>query len=144
MTSKWIDRTLISSPYCIGLCISEKDFLDELERLNVPENDRPYFVQSNKDAAVHFFKQTDTRNLCALVCIKPRNNKIDPNALIGLLIHEADHIWRAICDELGETFPSKEFEAYSLQAISQRLIEKYKVLHDATKIKQKVKRSSNK
>lgn len=45
-----------------------------------------------------------------------------------MLTHEAVHIWQEIKLQLGEKEPSYEFEAYSIQNISQNLMEAYKRL----------------
>ncbi|HHG5268342.1 hypothetical protein [Acinetobacter baumannii] len=43
----------------------------------------------------------------------------------GLLLHEAVHIWQIVKKRMGESEPSVEFEAYSIQAIAQDLFEMY-------------------
>ena len=42
--------------------------------------------------------------------------------IIGLLVHEATHIWQEVRSVMGEKEPSVEFEAYSVQAITQELL----------------------
>jgi len=44
---------------------------------------------------------------------------------VGLIVHEAMHIWRAMRESIGEHSPSAEFEAYSIQSIAQNLIAAY-------------------
>jgi len=121
---KWICRAIVESPYHIGLCINEASYLTELKRLKVPLKNQEPWIPSNANACVHFFEQKKTKSLLALVCIENRKNK-DPNGTVGLLIHEAVHIWQHIAEEIRETKPSDEFEAYSIQAIAQRLIAAY-------------------
>lgn len=122
----WIDRWLFLSPYCIGLCRDEESFNKELKRLKVPVKNWPKWVKGERsDATTHFFEKDDNRGLCCIVCIRNRKG-IDNIAVIGLLVHEAVHIWQAIKDEIGEKEPSSEFEAYAIQDISQRLIESYR------------------
>jgi hypothetical protein len=41
---------------------------------------------------------------------------------IGLLVHEATHACQHIRECIGEKEPSSEFEAYSMQAITQGLL----------------------
>ncbi|MFZ5669116.1 MAG: hypothetical protein ACOY4K_06455 [Pseudomonadota bacterium] len=43
--------------------------------------------------------------------------------LIGLIVHEATHVWQFVRHHMNEASPSKEFEAYAMQAIAQSLIE---------------------
>lgn len=45
--------------------------------------------------------------------------------VIGYLVHEGSHVWRQMREAMGELSPSSEFEAYSLQAIVERLIIAY-------------------
>lgn len=45
--------------------------------------------------------------------------------VFGLLLHEAVHIWQRTKQRMGESEPSKEFEAYSIQRIAQDLFEMY-------------------
>jgi len=49
------------------------------------------------------------------------------SALVGLLIHEAVHVWQNVRDLISEDRPSREFEAYSIQSIAQKLIDAYKL-----------------
>jgi hypothetical protein len=123
---EWICRELVCSPYCIGLCLDEDQFKQELKKMKVPKDHWPEWTTNGKPGTVHFFEKTSGHgyDLCCIVCVKPGERK-DPTAIPGLLIHEAVHIWQHICIDLGEDRPSKEFEAYSIQAIAQRLIAAY-------------------
>jgi hypothetical protein len=118
---KWINRGLITSPYFIGLCRSEKDFKRELKRLKVPRRNWPEWIKDGKDGCCHYLEKRDTNDLCCIVCIKI-TKETKKAAIIGLLVHESVHIWHAVRDELNEKDPSNEFEAYSIQCIAQRLI----------------------
>ena len=120
---KWCDRTLIQSPYFYGVCLDEKDYHKTLKKLELPERLWAPFVNPGKDATVHYWVHDDGRNV-ALVCIKDAH-KHKPGSVVGILVHEAVHIWQAIKEDMGETHPSKEFEAYSIQWIVQELIESY-------------------
>lgn len=120
---KWCDRTLIQSPYSYGVCLDEEDYHETLRKLELPEKLWAPFVNPGKDATVHYWTHHDGRNV-ALVCIKDAH-KHKPGPVVGILVHEAVHIWQAIKEDMGETNPSKEFEAYSIQWIVQELIESY-------------------
>jgi len=121
---KWIGRELVMSPYCIGLCKSKKQFEAELDRRKAPLLERTEWVDDGKDGKTHFFEGTKDNDLSCIVCIKKKKS-IEYTSVLGLLVHEAVHIWQAVKDELNEKEPSLEFEAYSIQAIAQRLIEAY-------------------
>jgi len=118
--TEWLDRALIASPYYYRLCINEKDFHRELKRLKISQEQWPPFI--TKDAATHFFEGGD-RPL-AIVTIGNAKGKSVPQ-LYAMLVHEAVHVWQDIKESLGEKSPSSEFEAYSIQALSQRLMESY-------------------
>jgi hypothetical protein len=118
----WINRWIVLSPYCIGLCVSEELFKKELKRLKLPIKDWPEFVPKHKDARVHLFQNGSY--LCAILCIK-KNKKVTKSEIIGLIVHEAVHIWQEIKLSINESNPSIEFEAEAMQNISQRLIEAY-------------------
>lgn len=45
--------------------------------------------------------------------------------IVGLLVHEATHVWQYVLKHMNEVAPSPEFEAYSMQAISQALIDAF-------------------
>jgi hypothetical protein len=122
---KYIDRELVESPYCIGLCLDEDNFKREMKRLGVPCEKWPDWVKPGSDGTVHYFeKERPHSSFCAIVCIKKRKGLVY-NQVIGLIVHEAVHVWQVICKHISEDEPSKEFEAYSIQTIAQRLIAIY-------------------
>lgn len=116
---KWLERATTVSPY-LALCGSKKEFADTLAHLKV--KDAPPFVM--KDATTHTFNSDG--NTACVVCFSfedAANHQLVE--CIGLLIHEATHVWQQMRDDMGEKNPSSEFEAYSMQAIAQRLIEDF-------------------
>ena len=121
----WVDRTLFMSPVYIGLCTTEAQFRKELKRLNIPQSECPDWIpKSDMDAAVWHFIDDKREEKCAIVCV--RKHKDTTNAeVFGMLAHEAVHVWQEIKLCIGEKEPSSEFEAYSIQSITQRLIEAY-------------------
>ncbi len=124
MAVKWIDRAIIDSTYCIGLCQSEGDFRREMRRLKLPVQDWPVWVTDGKDGTVHYYNAKPGHAPCCIVCIRARK-KDNPIEVIGLIIHEAVHVWQAVAEEMHEDKPSCEFEAYSIQNIAIRLISAY-------------------
>lgn len=121
---KWLDRALVVSPYYYGLCLSEKDFRKELKRLDVPKDSWPPFVATERaNATAHFFK--DGKGAQSVIVTIGSSKGRSLAQIHGLLVHEAVHIWQAIRENIGEQSPSSEFEAYSIQAISQRLMEAF-------------------
>lgn len=117
----WCDRTLVLNPLYVGLCLSKREFTQELKRMGV--KNRPSFLKTpNTNATVHLF-ESDGKE-CAIVCLG-KTKGIDPISVAGLLVHESVHIWQAARKDMGEHMPSSEFEAYSVQMISQSLMSAY-------------------
>lgn len=121
----WIDRTIIESPYCIGLCKTEEQYREELKRLKVGDYKTCEWIQEGKDANVSEIVENNGNCKCFLVSIKKKKDTKFIE-IIGLLVHESVHIWQKIRNDMGEDYPSHEFEAYSIQNISQKLIDAYK------------------
>jgi hypothetical protein len=80
-------------------------------------------VTPGKNATVHHASNPKGETVC-IVCI---DQSLDRNAIevAGLLIHEAVHIWQQHCDDIGESDPGREQEAYAIQAISQELLAEF-------------------
>ncbi len=122
---KYISRALFESPYCIGLCLSEKAFYRDLNRLKIPKSRCPEWIPSNCNGRVWEFAKTDPPAKICIVCIRA-SKEASKVQVYGLIIHEAIHVWQAIKADVNEHEPSAEFEAYSIQAIAMRLIAAYK------------------
>lgn len=126
---KWLSRTLITNPIYIGLATTERQFKSALKKLKIPKNEYPNFLKTAyADATVHYF--TCEGKEAAIVCI----HKMQPNPMSRiqidcLLMHEAVHIWQTVRENMGEKYPSREFEAYSIQCIAQNLIVAYHEYH---------------
>jgi hypothetical protein len=120
--SVWVSRTLILAPIYIGLCVTEATYKREMKRLKVPPDQWPDWVTAGSDGTTHFFDCRDEE--LALVCVRAGNGR-DRAEMYGLLVHEAMHVWRRCLERLNERHPSSEFEAYSMQAISQQLFHAY-------------------
>jgi len=116
-----MDRTLIESPIYYCLITNEKLFKSELKRLKIPQDFQS--VPSGKGACTHFLNSKQGAEI-ALVCLMDK--KHDKEQIMSLLAHEAVHIWQRIKEDMGELNPSHEFEAYSIQRISQNLFYEFK------------------
>ena len=119
----WIDRRLITTPVYIGMAFDEKEFHRELKKLKLPLKEWPEFIPEKKDACVHRLETAGEPDV-VILCIRPKSKR-PLSVIVGLLVHEAAHIWQYIRESLGEARPSSEFEAYSMQQLSQRLVEAY-------------------
>ncbi|OTG79063.1 hypothetical protein B9T31_17340 [Acinetobacter sp. ANC 4558] len=82
-------------------------------------NDVDEFISLGDDAQVNFY----SNDSLAIVQISECDRSVIE--IHGLLLHEAVHIWQRVKVLMGEQEPSKEFEAYSIQAIAQDLFDMY-------------------
>lgn len=87
------------------------------KRLNVPPSRFP----GERGATTFFVKHR--RGDTAIVAVNVAG--CTPIQIAALLCHEAVHIKQEICLLWGETNPSPEFEAYTVQTIAQELMESY-------------------
>ena len=111
----WLDKGWL--PVYIGFCPTEKAWHREMRRMNVMGSPYPA-----SDGCSTRFK-TGTGKDCVIVCVNERFG-VDScrHGLVGLIVHECTHAWRYILNAIGEDVPSSEFEAYSMQSITQQVI----------------------
>lgn len=120
MKVEWLNRHLIVGPY-LALCFNQNDYASVLKHLKLDSVHD--FVNAGANATTHCFTNPEDDLVC-VVCLKDDRNRT-PIQVASLLVHEAVHVWQNYCAAIGENSPSSEFEAYSIQAISQRLFEEY-------------------
>lgn len=119
-----VDAPLIGLAYIVTLCVTPDQFYKHLRKIKVPIGEQPEYLDSDdNDAVVHFLK-SPTKKRHAVVCVSSQTGE-SLSKVMALLVHEAVHIWQWQCEFMGEDDPSREFEAYSIQAISQLLMEAY-------------------
>lgn len=122
---KWLDRTLVVSSHHLTVCTTEAGFRKALKHLNIPKRERPSFVLNwHSDAAAHYFEDQGNRSKAVVVCLRNFEDK-SLEQQVGLLAHEAMHIWQQIKHAYGEANPSPEFEAYSVQSLVQVLLSEF-------------------
>lgn len=121
----WQPRSLMDLPFCYCLVVTERAFERELRLLKVPRKDWPNYTNSaHANATAHFFSKTDSTDECCIVTLRDwkRHKKV---SVLGILVHEAVHIWQEMRERIGERFPSAEFEAYVIQRIAQNLMHSF-------------------
>lgn len=119
----WLDRSLVVGPY-LALVANEAEFRATCDHLGIPAADRPRWIANDhSDATVHFMTNKEAKE-CRVVAVRLREG-INGIQVAAMLVHEAVHIFQDFCESIGERTPSAEFEARSIQAISQRLMEAY-------------------
>ncbi len=116
---QWRNRAMVTAPY-FTLCTTEEMFVAETKRLDWKETAE---WASTKGARCHYGRNEDG-DLTCVVCVRDWD-KHDPIPVAGMLVHEAVHIFQRWCHEHGEDSPSSEFQAYSIQWLSQELLEEF-------------------
>ena len=120
---KWLGRRMMTLPVFLGLCQDERKFKKELLRLKLTET-WPWLTSDHADATTHFL-HNDKGDRTVIVCIRNKPG-ITLCQAYALLVHESVHVWQEVKEIIGEREPSKEFEAYSIQAIAQELMVAYR------------------
>ncbi len=119
MKQQWLDVRLVYWPVYLTVCTTEDQFRKAAKRLGCREPGN--WIEPGADAACNTFTCSNGKPAC-IVCVRPRGKR-SRAVWAALLVHEAAHVWQKIRSELGESRPSAEFEAYSLQAITKELFE---------------------
>ena len=117
---KYLDITPF--PASVGVTTSETDYIKEMKRLHI--YDPPPFTNSGMDGSTNFFIHAN--NLYIIVTIKA-NNKTSKKQLIGLVVHEAVHVWQAVLESIGEDNCGDEITAYNIQNIVQFMLKELKI-----------------
>lgn len=115
----WLNRDWCAPGPYLTLVLSQAEFDAELKRLKVPLG-TPYVSSSHANATTSFM-ESSTGAHCAIVALGPWEKRSGIE-IVGLLIHEAVHVWQEHCDHIGETRPGAEQEAYAIQNIAQQLM----------------------
>jgi hypothetical protein len=118
---KWLNRDLIVGPY-FTLVTNERDYHRAMSRCKINLHDRPRWVTKGANATAHSLRSPHGE-LTFIVAVEVKGQT--GIQVCAMLVHEAVHIWQEWCEDKGETNPSAEFEAYSIQALSQRLMYAY-------------------
>lgn len=108
-------------PIHYGFCPSEKAWNRVLKEYKAPSEPYP-----TKDATIQTFTSSRSRTFCLLTVAERIDDYNDPNGTVGLIVHEATHIWQQVLISMGETDkPGCEIEAYAIQQITQQLLLAY-------------------
>jgi hypothetical protein len=131
-TPEYLYRTLLRCPYNYALILSEEAYMAEMKRLKMPRDQWGEFVKKGFGATCNIFHCQDGEKI-ALVCMGDTKG-FTREEIYGLLTHEAVHIWQYVKEDINETRPGMEQEAYAIQAIAQSLMTSYR---DQKQAKQK-------
>lgn len=118
----WLDRGLVNGPHLM-LCLNKKDYLRQVKSMGVHQ---PRDFPTGKTAAsMHGMRDKEGAMACIVCLPQAVGENWEPVQVAALLVHEAVHVWQAFVEDIGESDPSDEFMAYSIQSISQRLMYSY-------------------
>lgn len=128
MKPKWLERAVAYGLH-ITLCTNEDMFHKEYARLtrNGPNAGRVKNWCKPGHACVHTLESMHNGSTCQLVCIDAAHEdlKDDGIRVAAFLAHEATHCKQEYMRVIGEDKPSDEFEAYTVQNITQNLLDEY-------------------
>lgn len=119
----WCDRGWF--PAYFGFCPDKKAWKREMKRIGIKHHPYP-----DGDATCSVFHNAVERDATIgktiiLVTIGDHIDANDHLGIIGLIVHEATHVWQFIREDAGEDEPSKEIDAYAMQNIVMSLIDAY-------------------
>lgn len=119
----WLDRTLITGPF-LALVTSEAEFYKALKAMKIPKADGPDWIKTPQaDATTHWMTH-ESGELACIVALRLREG-VNGVQVAAMFAHEAVHVFQRYCEHIGEEKPSAEFQAYSIQAITQNLMTAY-------------------
>lgn len=118
---KWLGRDTVRAPH-LALCLSEKEYLQAAKHCNIDSPEK-WIDESKNFAVLHTWQRGGS--LTCLVCLSAQAQDSDPITVATTLVHEAVHVFQRLCDSIGESEPSREFEAYSIERISEQLMREF-------------------
>jgi hypothetical protein len=121
MKTKWLDRDTVRAPY-MALCLTERAFLAAVRHCKVKQPG-PWLDTNKQKACVHTW-ELEGKVTC-VVCLHPDAAAGDPIEVAASLIHEAVHVFQRLCDSIGESEAGREFQAYSIERIAERLMREF-------------------
>lgn len=122
MKTRWLDRRIaLPGPY-LALALSEPEFKAAAKHLRV-DQPGPWIRNAHCHATAHFF-EVPGKPVAVVVSLTDWKGR-EPVEVAGLLIHEAVHIWQRYAEDMGESRPGDEQEAYAVQAIAQELLAEF-------------------
>ena len=116
----WCDNAAFHLPLSYCLVVSEEEYKKTMGYLRI-EDPNFWLLNDHSDGCAHFVQCADGSHAVVVAMKKDAN----PVKVLGLIAHEAVHIWQKVRELIGESQPSAEFEAYTVQRIVMNLHDKY-------------------
>lgn len=123
---KWYDGGLV--PVMYAFVPNEKIWSNTIKTL---ETDISY---PTTQAACTWFKKPGLVRCLITVREDTGHNLFQ---ITGLIAHEAVHVLQAVCQNMGEEYPSEEFVAYGVQQVYLNMLDEYLLYNKKTGIKWK-------
>lgn len=121
MKTPWLDAQAVRLPRMV-LCLELAEFLAVAATCGVAQPGSWIDLDASL-AEVHTWEVNG--DLVCVVCLHPDCVGGDPIQVACVLVHEAVHVFQRLCTSIGEVTPSKEFEAYSIEHISEALMREF-------------------
>lgn len=119
---KWLDRRVSHPGPYLTLCLTEAEYLRAMKHCKI-SNPGPWIASPQASATAHHLTNENGEIVC-VVCMKDWERR-DPLEVAGLLVHEAVHVWQEYAENIGESRPGREQEAYAIQGIAQELMAEF-------------------
>lgn len=134
---KWLDQGISIDGPCLTLCLNEEEYLAVFEKLEVKKGIGEW---CGSVARTHSWNDSNCGMVC-IVCLNPEYENSTKAEIVGIIAHEAVHVWQWYAYTIGEENPGREQEAYAIQRITKTLYEEY--LKRKKKIKNRRKEADN-
>lgn len=118
----WLDRRIACPGPYLALALSQEEFDAALRHCGAPTG-AAWILNEHSHATTHMVAGRGGKR-CCVVTMRGWEDR-NPIEVAGLLIHEAVHVWQDYAEQIGETAPGKEQEAYAIQAIAQELMAEF-------------------
>lgn len=106
----------------LALCMSEREYLNAAKQCRV-SSPIPWLDVRTQNGACHTW--VNSSSMICLICLSPVMRSASGIDVASTLVHEAVHVFQSLCEDIGESSPSKEFEAYTVGAIAESLMREY-------------------
>ena len=115
---RMLDRTLITGPQ-IAVCFNAAEWCVVCANFGLTNYEFP-----GDTSTVHF--ELPGGGLLVVVCFDLDELALLPSfTVVGVIVHEANHVWQRYRAYIGEHAPSKEFEAYAVESLAVNLLTAY-------------------
>lgn len=115
----WLDSGW--QPVDIAFCPSKEAWNRARKRYRI---DAEYPEIAGYGGRCQLFRNDETHTAIIVVWVSHSSER-DAMEVISTIVHEAVHVWQFICQVIGETDAGMEIEAYSIQRITEMLIDAY-------------------